>query len=78
MSFFIVFKDVFFNILNFLKRLLLCYLASICLSFSANAATIHYQATDLVDTSVVNDLWQQTYSISNHDFNQETGFKCVF
>ncbi len=56
MYFFIVFKEVSLNILSFLKKLLLCYLASICLSFSANAATIHYQATDLVDTSVGNDL----------------------
>lgn len=48
------------------------------MAFQLNAATIHYQATDLVDTTAGEDLWQYTYTLSEHSFSVDTGFSIFF
>lgn len=44
----------------------------------ANAIIIDYQATDLVDTTAGEDLWQFTYTVSDHTFAADTGFTIYF
>ena len=42
------------------------------------ATTISYQATNLADTIPGEDLWQYSYSVSGHSFNQFYGFTVLF
>jgi hypothetical protein len=45
---------------------------------TAQAAMITFQATDLDDVNVGEDLWQYSYSVSAHDFLQDYGFAIYF
>ena len=49
-----------------------------CLVFPAQAAMIHYQAVDLPDAIVDEDLWQYRYTVSDHSFDSNTGFTLYF
>jgi hypothetical protein len=44
----------------------------------AHAITILYQTSDLVDTTVGEDLWQYAYTVSDHTFTADTGFTIYF
>ncbi len=44
----------------------------------AQAIEIKYQAIDLADTTVGEDLWQYTYTISDYTFSEDTGFTIFF
>ncbi|MGD8845029.1 MAG: PEP-CTERM sorting domain-containing protein [Desulfobacteraceae bacterium] len=44
----------------------------------AHAINILYQATDLADKSVGEDLWQYTYTVTDHTFAVDTGFTIYF
>jgi len=44
----------------------------------ANAATISYTATDLTDVNIGEDLWQYSYTVSDHTFTADTGFTIYF
>jgi len=44
----------------------------------ANAATISYTATDLPDVNIGEDLWQYSYTVSDHTFTADTGFTIYF
>jgi hypothetical protein len=48
------------------------------LSGTAQAIQIDYSASDLADTTTGSDLWQYTYSISDHTFNEFEGFQVFF
>ncbi len=45
---------------------------------TAHAIGIYYQATDLADTTAGEDLWQYTYTVSDHTFTADTGFTIYF
>jgi hypothetical protein len=45
---------------------------------SASAITITYQAFDLIDSVPGQDLWQYSYSVSDHSFASATGFSIYF
>jgi hypothetical protein len=45
---------------------------------TAQAAMITFQATDLEDVNVGEDLWQYSYTVSAHDFLQDYGFSIYF
>lgn len=45
---------------------------------TAHAITINYQATDLADTTAGEDLWQYSYTVSEHTFAPDTGFTIYF
>jgi hypothetical protein len=47
-------------------------------AFVSSAATINYAATDLVDINPGEDLWQYSYSLSDHNFAADTGFTIYF
>jgi hypothetical protein len=47
-------------------------------AFSANAASFHYQATDLTDTTAGEDLWQYSYTVSDYSFSMDSGFIIYF
>lgn len=58
---------------------ILSMLLFLLLSFSsAHAIVISYEATDLVDTTDGEDLWQYTYTVSDHTFEADTGFVIYF
>lgn len=42
------------------------------------AAIITYEATDLTDVNIGEDLWQYRYSVSEHSFSQEHGLTIHF
>ena len=42
------------------------------------ATTITYVANDLADTTTGEDLWQVDYSVSNYDFDTNSGFQIFF
>ena len=44
----------------------------------ANATVINYTATDLTDVNVGEDLWQYSYTVSDHIFAADTGFTIYF
>jgi hypothetical protein len=44
----------------------------------AQAATITFEAIDLDDVNVGEDLWQYSYTLSEHDFLNEYGFAIYF
>jgi len=44
---------------------------------SARAATIFYQATDLADVVVGQDLWEYTYTVTGITFSQDQGFSIL-
>lgn len=48
------------------------------IAFPANAANFHYQAADLTDTTASEDLWQYTYTVSDHSFSMDSGFVIFF
>lgn len=50
----------------------------LCLSGTAQAIIIDYSATDLADTTAGSDLWQYTYTVSDHTFNEFEGFQVFF
>jgi len=62
--------------LNFIKTLFAtcCY----CIALSANSATISYDATDLTDTVMGEDLWRYSYTVSDHVFDIDNGFSIFF
>lgn len=45
---------------------------------SAHAISIDFQATDLTDAVAGEDLWQYTYTVSDHTFAADTGFTIYF
>lgn len=45
---------------------------------TANAISISYQAYDLSDLTIGEDLWEYTYTISDHTFAMDTGFTIYF
>ena len=45
---------------------------------SAYAININYHATDLADTTTGEDLWQFSYTVSDHTFAADTGFTIYF
>lgn len=45
---------------------------------SAHAINIYYEATDLADTTTGEDLWQFSYTVSDHTFAADTGFTIYF
>lgn len=45
---------------------------------SAHAINILYQATDVADVTAGEDLWQYTYTVSDHTFAVDTGFTIYF
>jgi hypothetical protein len=45
---------------------------------SAQAIIITYEASDLANTTAGEDLWQYTYSVSDHTFAADTGFTIYF
>jgi len=47
-------------------------------SQSAHSTIITYEAQDLTDTTVGEDLWQYTYNVSDHNFSADTGFSIYF
>jgi len=47
-------------------------------SQSAHSVIITYEAQDLTDTTVGEDLWQYTYNVSDHSFTADTGFSIYF
>ena len=52
---------------------------SLLLSFgSAQAIVINYQATDLTNINPGEDLWQYTYTVSDHTFAADTDFTIYF
>ncbi len=53
-------------------------LCCISTAYSTQAANISYQATNLTDQIVGEDLWKYTYTISNHTFNIDEGFSIFF
>ena len=50
----------------------------LCIGSAANAANINYKATNLPDINVGEDLWEYTYTVSNHLFNTINGFSIFF
>jgi len=44
----------------------------------ANAISIDFTATDLVDVNPGKDLWQYSYTVSDHTFAADTGFTIYF
>lgn len=44
----------------------------------AHAISILTQATDLVDVTAGEDLWQYAYTVSDHTFSADTGFTIYF
>jgi hypothetical protein len=69
------------TILSFsFKRLVLYLIASgfFLSGFPVQAALIQYQAIDLSDTTVGEDLWQYHYTVSDHTFTANTGFTLYF
>jgi hypothetical protein len=44
----------------------------------AHAISILFQTTDLVDTTVGEDLWQYAYTVSDHTFTADTGLTIYF
>ena len=44
----------------------------------ANATSISYTATDLIDVNAGEDLWQYSYSVSDNIFAADTGFTIYF
>jgi len=53
-------------------------IASCFLLGSANAASIDYTATNLTDINLGEDLWEYSYSVSDHTFIADTGFTVYF
>jgi hypothetical protein len=47
-------------------------------SVTARAGTITYQATDLTDTTLGEDLWQYSYILSGFNFGPNFGFDIFF
>lgn len=45
---------------------------------SVGAATISYTATDLTDVNPGEDLWEYSYTLSDHSFAADTGFTIYF
>ena len=45
---------------------------------SISAANITYEATDITDQIVGEDLWTYTYTVSDHTFNTDEGFSINF
>ncbi len=44
----------------------------------AQAITINYTVTDIVDTTPGEDLWEYSYSVSDNIFNMDDGFTVYF
>lgn len=42
------------------------------------AATIRYDAIDIADLNLGEDLWEYSYSVSDHSFSASTGFTIYF
>jgi hypothetical protein len=53
-------------------------LVSVLALGKAQAATITFQAIDLEDVNTGEDLWQYSYTVSEHDFMQDYGFAICF
>ncbi len=53
-------------------------LCSMFVAIPANAINIVYEATDLADTSVGQDLWKYTYTVSDYSFIANNGFSIFF
>ena len=64
-----------FGSIGFLMILSLIFILSMG---TAHAISITYQATDLTDTTAGEDLWQYTYTVSEHTFAADTGFTIYF
>lgn len=45
---------------------------------TGHAILINFEATDLADTVAGEDLWQYTYTVSDHTFAMNTGFTIYF
>jgi len=45
---------------------------------TAQATIISYEATNLADTTVGEDLWQYSYTVSDYSFNEFFGFQVFF
>jgi len=45
---------------------------------SAHATAISFVATDLADTTVGEDLWEYTYTVSEYTFDTDYGFQIFF
>ncbi len=62
------------------NRLVLSLIGSgfACLAIPVQAALIQYQAIDLPDTTLGEDLWQYHYTVSDHLFAANTGFTLYF
>ena len=43
-----------------------------------HAISINYQTSNLADTTAGEDLWQYTYTVSDHTFSADTGFTIYF
>ena len=44
----------------------------------SSAISIHFQAVDLADSTVGEDLWQYRYTVSDYVFESDTGFSLFF
>ncbi len=56
----------------------LTLLLSLAVANSVLAVTVRYEATDLQDITVGNDLWQYSYAVTDHTFNNDNGFSIYF
>ena len=63
----------------FLSKVLVLFLILLFLPFgAANAGTILYEATDLVDTTPGEDLWMYSYVLNGFTFFENYGFQIFF
>jgi len=62
----------------FLRRILTITAFLIFLAGTAQAAIISYKVTNLPDTTVGEDLWQVSFTVSDYSFNPNFGFQIFF
>lgn len=60
------------------KNKILLAICTYCFVLSVNAASITYEATDLTDNVIGEDLWRYTYTVSDHIFDVDNGFSIFF
>jgi hypothetical protein len=59
-------------------RVMMLVFVSVFAVGMAQAATITFEAIDLDDVNVGEDLWQYSYTLSGHDFLRDQGFAVYF